>query len=112
MLGCGVLTPEAQRMLWLRCVFRSGVICFDYFDFKARIGLQKPVAFFSSPTLTECAKSITYLKASLNSQKRSMTCNFLGGDQESFRWSNTSSMKQTQSLRGGRGNEWRSDTSS
>jgi len=71
MFGCGVLTPEAQKMLWLRCVFSGGVICFDYFDFKARIGLQKPkpVAFFSSPTLTECAKSITYLKATLNSEK-------------------------------------------
>jgi len=80
MFGCAVLTPEAQKMLWLRCVFRRGVICFDYFDIKARNGLQKPVAFFSSPTLTECAKSITYLKASLNSQKRSMTFNFLEGD--------------------------------
>lgn len=47
MFGCGVLTPEAQRMLWWGCLFSGGVIGFDYFDFKEGIGLQKPVAFFS-----------------------------------------------------------------
>lgn len=65
MHGCGILKLYVKVGMYIQ----QNVICFDYYDLKAGVALHHLWHFSPVTTLTECTKSITYLKATLNSEE-------------------------------------------